>query len=246
MSESSLTDRLERERQHGYAILEQDERNWGWQTPAGEIRRERRLDWLTRGLEGARGPVLEIGAGTGTFTRGLAGRLPGLEAIDISEPLLAVARQRCPEVVFRRMDAHDLQYPDEHFEAIVGCSVLHHLDWNRALLGFFRKLKRRGVLRFSEPNLLNPQIFLQKTVPWLKKRAGDSPDEYAFTARDFRPSLQRAGFTDVEVRPFEFLHPATPPRWIPLVIRIEERLSRTPLRAIAGSLLISARKAEPT
>jgi len=245
MAPTSLSERLERERQHGYAILEQDERNWGWQTPAGEVRRQRRLDWLTRGLEHARGPILEVGAGTGTFTRGLTERLVSLEAIDISEPLLEVARTRCPQVTFRRMDAHALEYPDGHLEAIVGCSVLHHLDWDRALKGFHRKLRGGGMLRFSEPNLLNPQIFLQKNVPWLKRRAGDSPDEYAFTARQFRRSLERAGFIDIEVRPFEFLHPATPPRWIPLVVRLEEHLSRTPLRAIAGSLLIAARKAEP-
>ena len=100
-----------------------------------------------------------------------------------------------------------------------------------------------GILRFSEPNLLNPQIFIQKNVPFIKKLAGDSPDEYAFTKGQIERSLTQAGFSSLNVKPFEFLHPSTPESWISAVCKLEAWISKTPLAAIGGSLLIEAKKA---
>lgn len=235
-------ERLERERLHGLAIIETKERNWGWHTPAGQVRWQRRVDFLKDALRDSKGSVLEIGAGTGTFTEPLSHAFSDLTAIDISPHLLDVARSRAPLARLHCMDAHDLQFPPDSFHAIVGCSVLHHLDWSRALRSFFRVLAPNGVIRFSEPNLLNPQIFLQKNIPVLKRLAGDSPDEYAFTAGRIKNDLEDSGYVDVEVRPYEFLHPSVPLRLIPLVTRVEHLLMRTLVRHIGGSLLIQARK----
>ncbi len=224
-------------------ILAAGERHWGWQGPAGEIRWRRRLELLTAAdAPGLR--VLEVGAGSGTFTRELALRHPGLVSVDISPELLALARSRAPGARLVLVDAHELAFAAGCFDRIVGCSVLHHLEWERALASFQRALKPGGVLRFSEPNLANPQILLQKNIPALKRLVGDSPDEYAFTAGQIRRSLERAGFVDVRVTPFEFLHPATPRALVPAVLWLERLLERTPLVRIAGSLRIEAMKPE--
>lgn len=232
---------LERERRHANAILDSEERNWGWRTPAGQIRWARRLAFLASASD-PEAYVLEVGAGTGTFTGELAKTYKNLVAIDISEDLLRVASQKYPDVTFRCMDAHNLEFPEALFDAIVGCSVLHHLDWERALRCFHSKIKKGGVIRFSEPNLANPQIYVQKNVPFLKKMAGDSPDEYAFTKAQIEAVLRRTGFEEIEVKPYEFLHPSTPAAMISLVQAIESLLEKTAFRGIAGSLLISARK----
>jgi ubiquinone/menaquinone biosynthesis C-methylase UbiE len=233
--------RLSRERAHANVILAAGERHWGWQGPAGEIRWRRRLELLVSAdSPGLR--VLEVGAGSGTFTRELALRHPGLVSVDISPELLALARSRAPSARLVLVDAHELAFAAGCFDRIVGCSVLHHLEWQRALLSFYRALKPGGVIRFSEPNLANPQILLQKNVPALKRLVGDSPDEYAFTAGQIRSSLERAGFVEVRVEPFEFLHPATPRALVPALLWLERLLERTPLRRIAGSLRIEAKK----
>lgn len=237
----ALTERLERERLHARHIIAHSEHNWGWHTPAGKIRWQRRLDYLLQAAP-KEAKVLEIGCGSGTFTAGLAQHFTHLTAIDIAEDLLAQARSKAPGVTFQRMDAHHLEFPDQCFDAIIGCSVLHHLDWDTALRNFYPKLKTGGIIRFSEPNLLNPQIFLQKNIPFLKAWAGDSPDEYAFTARQIRHALQQAGFERITVTAYEFLHPSTPPAWINRLIWLENGLSRTPLRHLGGSLLLEARK----
>lgn len=241
-SKSENDPRLERERKHGLEILKTSESNWGWHTPAGRIRWQRRLDHLRSPSLPAGSKVLEIGAGTGTFTADLAVTFEDLTAIDISPHLLEAAKMRAPRAKLHCMDAHAMDFDSNSFDAVIGCSVLHHLNWAVALREFHRVLKPGGVIRFSEPNLLNPQIFLQKNIPLLKRLAGDSPDEYAFTAARIRRDLERAGFVSVRAEPYEFLHPAVPERLIPVVTRLEAFLMRTPVRRIAGSLLLEGTK----
>ena len=56
-----------------------------------------------------------------------------------------------------------------------------------ALRDIYRVLKPGGTIYFTEPNMLNPQIAMQKNIPWIKRKLGDSPDETAF----FRWPLRR-------------------------------------------------------
>ena len=91
-------------------------------------------------------------------------------------------------------------------------------------------------------SLFNPQIFLQKSIPVLKRWAGDSPDEYAFSRFAIAKTLHRVGFSRVNVVAFEFLHPAIPERWIDSLIKAETFLEKTALREIGGSILIEAHK----
>jgi ubiquinone/menaquinone biosynthesis C-methylase UbiE len=163
-----------------------------------------------------------------------------LTCIDISDVLLAAASQKHPKVVFKKEDIHQTHFQDATFDLVLGCSVLHHLEWDLALREIHRILKPGGQLRCSEPNLLNPQIFLQKNWGWLKRRLGDSPDEYAFTPGEIRRSLTQQGFANISVTPFEFLHPATPSPLIPAVIKLEELISKGPLVSFAGSIKIVA------
>lgn len=241
----SLAERLERERLHAHEILASEERNWNWHTPAGKIRFERRVKFLSEAIEPSRkgsARVIEVGAGTGTYSGRLGEAYPGLIATDISPDLLQRASQKYPHVTFQVMDAHQLNVPEASVDAIVGCSILHHLEWDRAVSNYFQALKPGGSIRFSEPNLLNPQIFLQKSIPFLKRMAGDSPDEYAFTRFGIARALRKAGFSNIKVVPFEFLHPATPVRLIEPLTRVEQWVERSPLREIGGSILIEAHK----
>lgn len=246
MTEGSLhtVGRQDRERIHAGVLLETKAIDRPWETAAGAIRKERRVAFLTRGYHGLPdGPrVLEIGCGTGIFTAEISRVFTDLTAVDIAEPLMAVARERLPHVRIENADVHSMPYPSASFDLVVGCSVLHHLDWNAALHEIGRVLKPSAQVRFCEPNLLNPQIFLQKNWPWLKRRLGDSPDEYAFTRGQITRSLGSAGFHDIIVRPFEFLHPSTPRSWIDGVRRVESVLERTPFVNIGGSLKIAAVK----
>src|SRR3989442_6659282 len=72
------------------------ERIWGWDTPAGRIRAQRRAALISDGAHLAPGVrVLEIGCGTGLFTEMLARSGAKIFALDLSAELLAHARGRC-------------------------------------------------------------------------------------------------------------------------------------------------------
>ncbi len=92
-----------------------------------------------------------------------------------------------PNVQYQIENAYELSYDDAVFDSVVGSSVLHHLEIEKALRDIYRVLKPTGTIYFTEPNMLNPQIAVQKNIPWIKRKLGDSPDETAF----FRWPLRR-------------------------------------------------------
>jgi len=100
-------------------------------------------------------------------------------------------------------------------------------------------LRPNGTIFFTEPNMLNPQIAIQKNVPWVKRKLGDSPDETAFFRRPLRRLLEVTGFRDVRINSFDFLHPKTPTALISGVSAVGRFLESVPvLSEFAGSLYI--------
>jgi len=239
--------RLQREIEHHRRIAEHAEEVWNWEGPAGQRRADRRASLFVEkgGLAPGR-RALELGCGTGVFLEKVAPCGATIRGIDLSEELLAKARARLarfPNVGLDHGNAEELPYPDAHFDAVYGSSVLHHLDLAAALRASFRVLKPGGRIVFAEPNIWNPQVFVMFRFEFAKERFGVSPDEMAFSRFAARRALDATGFVDVSVVPFDFLHPATPRAWLHGVAALGRGLERTPLlREIAGSLLLVARK----
>jgi SAM-dependent methyltransferase len=240
-----MSHRLQNEIEHGkYLLAHGAGAVWNWETPAGRIRWARRVKMLTSHLQQGQS-VLELGCGTGYFTRELAVTGAQITAIDISPELLRVAEQECSSgnVRFEIQNAYAMTFPDETFDSVVGSSVLHHLEIEAALREIQRVLKPGGSIYFTEPNMINPQVAVQKNVPAIKQRLGDSPDETAFFRRRLGPRLERAGFRAVRIEPFDFLHPRIPPSWITTVQNLGSFLEKVPLLCeMAGSLYIRALK----
>jgi SAM-dependent methyltransferase len=240
-----MTARLEKEIEHGkYLLAHGAGEVWNWETPAGQCRWARRVTMLTNHVQRGQ-KILELGCGTGYFTHSLAETGAQITAIDISPDLLEVAQRECgrDNVTFEIQNAYALTYPDAVFDSIVGSSVLHHLEIEVALTEIYRVLRPGGSIRFTEPNMLNPQIAVQKNVPAIKKRLGDSPDETAFFRWPLRRRLERTGFHRIRIEPFDFLHPRIPRSWISVVEALGRSLEKIPLlREIAGSLYIRAEK----
>ena len=236
--------------EHGKLLTQGDvERIWGWGTQAGQIRARRCADLIATAAELQPGMrVLEIGCGTGLFTEMFADYGAGLVAVDISSDLLERARSRgLPDdrVQFLHMRFEDFE--GEVFDAIIGSSILHHLEIDIALSKIFGLLKPGGVMSFAEPNMLNPEIMVRKNVPFLKRRFGESPDETAFFRWRFGWMLRRKGFEQIEITPYDWLHPATPPVLIPVVLAVGRYLEKIPIvREISGSLYIRARRPKLT
>jgi ubiquinone/menaquinone biosynthesis C-methylase UbiE len=242
---TGMNERLKNEIAHGKYLLAHDPGEvWNWETSAGKERWARRAKMLTRHLTPGT-KVLEIGCGTGYFSKELVRTGANITAVDISPDLLSVAAQKVAarNIVFQVENAYAMNLADDSFDFIVGSSVLHHLDVEQALQECWRALKPGGALRFTEPNMLNPQIALQKNIPFIKKMMGDSPDETAFFRWSLKKQLAKAGFIDISIRPFDFLHPQIPECLISFFRPICSLLEHTPiLSEFAGSLYIEARK----
>jgi 2-polyprenyl-3-methyl-5-hydroxy-6-metoxy-1,4-benzoquinol methylase len=248
MSEfAQKTGRPRREIEHGAWLASHDaESVWGWTTPAGQCRAKRRADLVSQG--GGLGPgkrVLEIGCGTGNFTELFANTGATIVAVDISPDLLerASIRGLPPDrVVFlqKRFEDCDIDGP---FDAVIGSSVLHHLDIRLALPQIFDLLKPGGWLSFAEPNYLNPQVFLERKLRFLPTFQYTSPDETAFVRWVLAGDLKAAGFVNATVRPFDWLHPRVPKAAIGTVLKIGALVERSPLlREFSGSLYIRAKR----
>ena len=189
--------------------------------------------------------VLELGCGTGYFTQELARSGADVTAIDVSPELLEIARSNCsaPNVRYQIENASALSYSDAVFDSVVGSSVLHHLEIKEALRDIYRVLKPGGTIYFTEPNMLNPQIAIQKNIPWIKRKLGDSPDETAFFRWPLRRLFEQTGYRDVRIDPFDFLHPKTPVPLIDYVSMLGRFLENVPLISeFGGSLYIRAIK----
>jgi len=241
-----MEQRLLNEIEHGKYLLEHGAGEvWNWETPAGKKRWSRRVQMLTQHVKEHMN-VLEIGCGTGYFTKELAKTEAQITAIDISPDLLEAARHIIKDrnVLFEVANAYDMQYADASFDIVVGSSVLHHLEVDKALKEFFRVLKPGGKVVFTEPNMMNPQIAVQKNVPSIKKRMGDSPDETAFFRWSLKSTLKGHGFTNIQIDTFDFLHPQIPASMVSTMEPICMFVEKVPiLKEIAGSLYIRAEKA---
>lgn len=239
--------RKEHEIEHGRFLAEKGAENiWGWGSPAGKVRSQRRAALIAEGgrlKSGVR--VLEVGCGTGLFTEVFAGTLATVVAVDISKELLEIAGRRGlppDRVSFIAKPFEDCEV-DGPFDAVIGSSILHHLDMAKALPKFFNLLQPGGWFCFAEPNMMNPQIFLQKNIAWLKERMGDSPDETAFVRWPLARLLKQSGFVEISITPFDWLHPAVPSIMIKPVMTCGRIFEALPvIREFSGSLIIRARR----
>lgn len=112
--------------------------------------------------------LLDIGCGHGELSLSLLGKGAGYVAgIDISQNYVddasksaVVAGYAKPRFDFRVMDAHQLAFPDDFFDIVVGNGILHHLDLPICLNEMNRVLKPGGFALFIEPLAANPFLKL--------------------------------------------------------------------------------------
>ena len=93
--------------------------------------------------------ALEIGCGTGEFTRLLASRAQSVVALDLSPQMIRLANSlsaNYQNIEFVLGDVMSLSLPAERYDCIVSIATLHHLPLGEALLKMKDALKPNGVL----------------------------------------------------------------------------------------------------
>ena len=165
----------------------------------GARRRKRIL--IYRSIIGAgHSAILEIGSGTGDLTCELADLAENVVGIDISDGSLKTARQRALEsrpgrhLEFLKMNAVELELPDDSFDCAISTSMIEHLhpdDVGTHLREVWRVLKPAGG----------------RYLVWCPNRLGNHKDRpfhlSMLSHRDLADKMRQAGFREFRTPMFQ-------------------------------------------
>ena len=93
--------------------------------------------------------ALEIGCGTGSFSRQLSAYADHVLALDLSPEMIKLARLRSeqyPNIEYQIADVFAFDFSGEQFDCIVSIATLHHLPLEEILQKLKSTLKPNGIL----------------------------------------------------------------------------------------------------
>jgi ubiquinone/menaquinone biosynthesis C-methylase UbiE len=195
--------------------------------------------------------ILDVGTGTGRAALMLAREGGRVTAVDASEEMLRVARQRAADelvpVTFLRADAHDLQFDNRSFDVVVCLRVLMHApDWAGCLNELCRVADRSVIFDYPSAASL---AALESTWRRVQQAAGRSLEAYrVLRTTRIEQELRRAGFR-IQALHRQFVLPIQLHRLIGsrrFTEWSENWLDRAGLLRLAGSpVTICAERCEP-
>jgi len=171
--------------------------------------------------------ILDLASGTGEPAITIAKRIAPsghVTAFDLSPDLLAIAADRARQrgltnIVTLQGDAHELPFPDEHFDlATSRFGVMFFADTQRALRELYRVLKQGAQACFA---VWGPkeQPYFDSTIGVVHRRVGGSlldplgPDPFRFSRPgSLSEALTQSGFSNVreEMRVVPWTWPGPP------------------------------------
>jgi demethylmenaquinone methyltransferase/2-methoxy-6-polyprenyl-1,4-benzoquinol methylase len=161
--------------------------------------------------------ILDIAAGTGTSSSAIARAGARVTALDFSAGMVAVGRQRRPDIDFVEGDATALPFDDASFDAVTVSFGLRNVqDPHKALAEMRRVLVPGGrlvICEFTTPpsGLVRRayDFYLAKVMPVIAKMSSTNPSAYNYlmdSIRDWPTQgvlagwIRDAGFTAVGFR----------------------------------------------
>jgi ubiquinone/menaquinone biosynthesis C-methylase UbiE len=141
--------------------------------------------------------MLDVGTGTGRAALLLALGGARVTAVDASEEMLAIARQRAAEqmltIKFQRGDAHALDFADRRFDAVVSFRMLMHTPhWKRCVAELCRVAERLVIIDY--PSATSAALF-ESLARRAMHSAGMTTEPYrVFTDRAISEAFDRHGF----------------------------------------------------
>jgi len=154
------------------------------------------------------GTVLDVGSADGVFSQVIlkktrAGKLIGIDVIRDFVDWANKHFKNNKKIHFRVMDADDLKFKNDTFEAIFAMEMLEHVvDPQKVLAQLRRVTKKRGYLMFLIPT--DSLLFRVIWYIWTKTRGKIWKDTHLQTYRkdSLEKLCKKAGFQIDEVRTF--------------------------------------------
>jgi SAM-dependent methyltransferase len=178
---------------------------------------------------------VDLGCGTGAFTRRLSALGLDLTGVDISPRSI----ERANVLGGGRFVVGDIMncsLTSASYDCTVMSGVLHHVPTRaervRSLREAFRVLKRGGRFFSYDPNAHSPSMWLYRhpASPFYSS-AGKTENEILLSRRQLTSELTEAGFSDVRVRglsgiAYRYVEGPLAQRMLPLYNRVYEPLIR--------------------
>lgn len=179
--------------------------------------------------------VLDVGCGTGATTLAMARQARGqgeCVAVDISAPMLALARERARRedlrVDFIQADAQVHPFPPAHFDRIISrFGVMFFSDPVAAFANLRRSAKADARLRFvawrgpaDNPFMTTAE---RAAAPWvaLPGRRADGPGQFAFAdPQRIHAVLDDAGWRDIGIHPLNLACSLPESMLVPYITRL--------------------------
>lgn len=111
--------------------------------------------------------VLDLGCGSGRWTKYMADKAGRIEAVDPSEAVFSAASTygNLKNVRFSQAGVDNIPFPDNSFDFIISLGVLHHItDTQMALNSVMKKLKPGGNILLYLYYALDNRGFLYKLI----------------------------------------------------------------------------------
>lgn len=145
--------------------------------------------------------LLEFGCGTGTTALHHAPKVQHVDALDISENMLTIARRKARErgidnITFTHSTLAGFHAKTASVDAVLGLNVIHLIpDRHRIITEITRILKPAGIVVLSTVCLGDScWRFFKPLIP-LGKLSGLMPDLFIIKANELTSEIQEAGFT---------------------------------------------------
>lgn len=152
--------------------------------------------------------VLDAGCGTGILTREVRRRGARVTGLDLSESMLGVAREVCPNVAFHKGNVCDLPFETDTFDVAVSAFMLMFVPQPEdAIREIIRVVRPGGRIAFSVWQNLDQNPVYRHLAAATKEVAGDDSAQamaWPFTMGELQglhDLAQAAGLDEVSVTP---------------------------------------------
>ncbi len=166
------------------------------------------LTWLREDLDlGPGKTALDLGAGTGKFTRLLVRTGAGIFAVEPVAAMLAHLARDLPEVEALPGDARQIPLADGSVDAVVCAQAFHWFATREALAEIRRVLKPGGMLGLVW-NIRDESVeWVRRLTDIMAPHEGDAPRYYN---GEWRRVFPAPGFGEMQERTFRHAHVGSP------------------------------------
>jgi SAM-dependent methyltransferase len=239
------------DKQAEIAFFNQFGQNHGDYDVLGTLAYKRLSSQFARHIAPQMGEVcVDLGCGTGAFTRRLKPFGLKLTGIDISPKLIEIASAQSEGEQYQVGDVMNTGLPDGSFDILVYSGILHHFPTEELRLATltegYRLLRKGGRVFGYDPNLHSPSMWLYRhpRSPFYSS-IGKTENEVLFSGGQLRHEFSKAGFHDIQIEglsgtTFRFIESSFARLLLPIYNTYEIMMMLTPLQKVFGTFLISS------